>query len=113
MKAVKAVNLHIRLTQACFFIGWNWNGKCVLKALSRKWRLPTTIPTLNRGRSRRESAPGLRSRALLFKAAPNWSGYRLIPDVVEFWQGRPSRLHDRIQYTRTTGADWKIVRLSP
>ncbi|WP_042687911.1 pyridoxamine 5'-phosphate oxidase [Candidatus Glomeribacter gigasporarum] len=44
---------------------------------------------------------------------PNWGGYRLIPDVVEFWQGRPSRLHDRIQYTRTTGADWKIVRLSP
>ncbi|MGH7524165.1 MAG: pyridoxamine 5'-phosphate oxidase [Gemmatimonadales bacterium] len=43
---------------------------------------------------------------------PHWGGFRLRPDEVEFWQGRPDRLHDRILYTR--GADeWTQVRLSP
>jgi pyridoxamine 5'-phosphate oxidase len=44
---------------------------------------------------------------------PAWGGYRLVPDRVEFWQGRPSRLHDRLQYTRTGEATWRIDRLSP
>jgi pyridoxamine 5'-phosphate oxidase len=43
---------------------------------------------------------------------PHWGGYRLVPDVVEFWQGRPSRLHDRIRYTREQNA-WRIERLAP
>jgi len=43
---------------------------------------------------------------------PHWGGYRLVPDVVEFWQGRPSRLHDRIVYRRE-GKTWSIVRLAP
>jgi len=43
---------------------------------------------------------------------PHWGGYRLIPDAIEFWQGRPSRLHDRMFYTRS-GTDWTIARLSP
>ncbi len=42
----------------------------------------------------------------------HWGGYRVIPDKVEFWQGRPNRLHDRILYTKV-GNDWKIERLSP
>lgn len=42
-----------------------------------------------------------------------WGGYRLLPSSVEFWQGRPSRLHDRIRYTRQENAGWKIERLCP
>lgn len=43
---------------------------------------------------------------------PNWGGYRLTPDRVEFWQGRPSRLHDRLCYLKD-GAGWRVARLSP
>ncbi len=42
----------------------------------------------------------------------HWGGYRLHPTEVEFWQGRPSRLHDRIHYQLVNGA-WKITRLAP
>jgi len=44
---------------------------------------------------------------------PHWGGYRLLPDSIEFWQGRPSRLHDRILYRVENGEHWKIERLSP
>ena len=43
---------------------------------------------------------------------PFWGGYRLIPDAIEFWQGRPSRLHDRIAYRGGEGR-WTIARLAP
>ena len=44
----------------------------------------------------------------------HWGGYAVIPDKIEFWQGRPSRLHDRICYRRANdGTAWQIVRLSP
>lgn len=42
-----------------------------------------------------------------------WGGYRVVPDAVEFWQGRPSRLHDRIRYRRGDDGDWVIERLAP
>lgn len=44
---------------------------------------------------------------------PHWGGYRVKPVIVEFWQGRPSRLHDRIQYSIQTGGNWNIERLAP
>lgn len=42
-----------------------------------------------------------------------WGGYTLQPDYFEFWQGRESRLHDRIVYERTASADWSTSRLAP
>ncbi len=43
----------------------------------------------------------------------HWGGYRLVPNMFEFWQGSPSRLHDRIRYTLNENGDWEISRLSP
>ena len=43
----------------------------------------------------------------------NWGGYLLRPDSIEFWQGRPSRLHDRIHYARLDHGSWKTERLAP
>jgi pyridoxamine 5'-phosphate oxidase len=44
---------------------------------------------------------------------PFWGGYRVIPDSIEFWQGRPGRLHDRLRYRRLADGAWLIERLSP
>jgi pyridoxamine 5'-phosphate oxidase len=42
-----------------------------------------------------------------------WGGFCVQPETIEFWQGRPSRLHDRILYRRLNAAEWKVGRLSP
>lgn len=44
---------------------------------------------------------------------PQWGGYRVKPVIIEFWQGRSSRLHDRLQYTLQEDGTWKIERLAP
>ncbi len=44
---------------------------------------------------------------------PHWGGYRIVPNEVEFWQGRASRLHDRFRYTRAGAAGWALERLAP
>jgi pyridoxamine 5'-phosphate oxidase len=44
---------------------------------------------------------------------PHWGGFRLTPDMIEFWQGRPNRLHDRLRYTRQQDASWRVERLAP
>lgn len=44
---------------------------------------------------------------------PHWGGYLVKPVIIEFWQGRSSRLHDRIQYSLQQDGSWKIVRLAP
>ncbi len=43
----------------------------------------------------------------------NWGGYRVGPDTIEFWQGRPNRLHDRLRYAHVDAATWQIERLAP
>lgn len=73
-----------------------------------------------------QSAPIASRTALVTKAAeyglkyalnpprpPHWGGFRLAPDYWEFWQGRRSRLHDRLAYTAGEGGVWTRVRLSP
>jgi pyridoxamine 5'-phosphate oxidase len=42
-----------------------------------------------------------------------WGGFRVKPETIEFWQGRPNRLHDRFQYSHLPDGSWNIVRLSP
>jgi pyridoxamine 5'-phosphate oxidase len=44
---------------------------------------------------------------------PYWGGYRVVPQTIEFWQGRPSRLHDRLLYTRQSNGMWARERLAP
>lgn len=52
------------------------------------------------------------SKELDIPRPPHWGGYRLVPDLIEFWQGRPSRLHDRI-VCRGGDGGWTIARLAP
>jgi pyridoxamine 5'-phosphate oxidase len=44
---------------------------------------------------------------------PHWGGFRVVPEAVEFWQGRPGRLHDRLRYRKRDGGGWTIQRLAP
>ena len=44
---------------------------------------------------------------------PDWGGFRVVPERIEFWQGRPSRLHDRLLYTKQHDGSWGRVRLAP
>lgn len=44
---------------------------------------------------------------------PHWGGFRLMPETVEFWQGRRSRLHDRLRYRRESDGSWTVDRLAP
>lgn len=65
------------------------------------------VLTQNLEKYEKQFADGSISRPL------HWGGFNLVPSKIEFWQGRPNRLHDRIQYTRIPGDGWKIERLAP
>jgi pyridoxamine 5'-phosphate oxidase len=43
----------------------------------------------------------------------HWGGFRVTPNLVEFWQGQPSRMHDRLLYRRSVGGSWTLTRLAP
>ncbi len=49
----------------------------------------------------------------LIQRPPHWGGYIVKPVIIEFWQGRPSRLHDRLQYSLIEDGSWKLERLAP
>jgi pyridoxamine 5'-phosphate oxidase len=55
----------------------------------------------------------VRYRGRTVPVPPHWGGYRVVPAQIEFWQGRPSRLHDRLRYTLQPDGSWKRERLSP
>ncbi len=60
------------------------------------------------------NAAGYAAKFLLHPPRPpHWGGYRLSPNYWEFWQGRESRLHDRLRYTPTDQGDWAVARLAP
>jgi pyridoxamine 5'-phosphate oxidase len=59
------------------------------------------------------SAAARRFEGVEVPLPPTWGGYRVIPDLIEFWLHRESRLHDRIRYRRLDGGGWLIDRLSP
>jgi len=44
---------------------------------------------------------------------PHWGGYKVVPNKIEFWQGRIGRLHDRIEYSKETEEKWTFIRLAP
>ncbi|WP_406719445.1 pyridoxamine 5'-phosphate oxidase [Streptomyces althioticus] len=44
---------------------------------------------------------------------PHWGGFRVVPETVEFWQGRENRLHDRLRYVAVPGGGWRVERLAP
>ncbi len=55
---------------------------------------------------------GKRFEGQIVPRPPQWGGYRVVPDVMEFWLGRPDRLHDRLRYRRS-GSGWLTERLAP
>ena len=64
----------------------------------------------------RDQVAEVESRYKETKSIPRpdfWGGYRVIPTTIEFWQGRPNRLHDRLRYKKESNGDWTLERLSP
>jgi pyridoxamine 5'-phosphate oxidase len=76
------------------------------------WASPQSQPITSRAVLVANAAKAAARHGLNPPRPPHWGGYRLVPDRWEFWQGRRSRLHDRVLYTHEAGR-WQRQRLAP
>ena len=78
------------------------------------WASPQSMPIANRAAlEKRFAETEARFASAAVPRPANWGGVRVAPDRFEFWQGRPSRLHDRIVFAREDGGGWSVGRLAP
>lgn len=79
------------------------------------WASPQSTPIASRAvlEKRVEELAGQYAGAESLPRPPHWGGYVLEPTVVEFWQGRSNRLHDRIRYRLDESGSWQVERLAP
>ncbi|MCB0581918.1 MAG: pyridoxamine 5'-phosphate oxidase [Phaeodactylibacter sp.] len=79
------------------------------------WASPQSTPIASRAvlEKRVEELAGQYAGAEILPRPPHWGGYVLEPTVVEFWQGRSNRLHDRIRYRLDENGNWQVERLAP
>jgi pyridoxamine 5'-phosphate oxidase len=77
------------------------------------WASPQSAAVAGRAALERRYAEVAAAHRGAVPRPPHWGGYRLVPESIEFWQGRPDRLHDRILYRRARNGRWSIRRLAP
>lgn len=77
------------------------------------WASPQSAVLPSRGALEARFQDAQRKYVARIPCPPHWGGYRLIPREIEFWQGRPDRLHDRFRYRRQRTGRWKAERLAP
>ena len=78
------------------------------------WACPQSVPIADRAElEARFAAAKQRFAEEPITCPPDWGGYHVAPEQIEFWQGRPNRLHDRLLYTRAADGSWTRSRLAP